>query len=63
MLIGELVPEGLKYLRNNSQSPYRSAFDHVLVDEFQDLNCSEQQLVELLSSGSLVVIGDEDQSI
>ncbi|MBH0177462.1 MAG: ATP-dependent helicase [Nitrospira sp.] len=63
MLIGELIPEGLQYLRLNPHSPYRSAFDHVLVDEYQDLNRAEQQLVELLSNGSLVVIGDEDQSI
>lgn len=63
MLIGELIPEGLQYLRLNPQSPYRSAFDHVLVDEYQDLNRAEQQLVELLANGSLVVIGDEDQSI
>jgi DNA helicase II / ATP-dependent DNA helicase PcrA len=63
MLIGELITEGLQYLRLNPHSPYRSAFDHVLVDEYQDLNRAEQQLVELLANGSLVVIGDEDQSI
>lgn len=64
MLIGELVPEGLKYIRLNSGSPYRAAFDHVLVDEYQDLNRAEQQFVEFLANnGSLVVIGDEDQSI
>ena len=63
MLIGELIPEGIKYLRNNPQSPYRTAFDHVLVDEYQDLNRAEQRLVDLLANGSLVVIGDEDQSI
>lgn len=63
MLIGELIPEGIKYLRLNAQSPYRTAFDHVLVDEYQDLNRAEQQLVEYLANGSLVVIGDEDQSI
>jgi len=63
MLIGELIPEGLKYLRLNPNSPYRAAFDHVLVDEYQDLNRAEQQLVEFLVNGSLVVIGDEDQSV
>ena len=63
ILIGELIPEGIKYLRNNAQSPFRTAFDHVLVDEYQDLNRAEQELIELLSNGSLVVIGDEDQSI
>lgn len=63
MLIGELIPEGLRYLRLNPQTPYRSMFDNVLVDEYQDLNRAEQQLVESLANGSLVVIGDEDQSI
>lgn len=63
ILIGELIPEGLQYLRLNPHSPYRSAFDHVLVDEYQDLNRAEQHLVELLANGSLAVIGDEDQSI
>lgn len=63
MLIGELIPEGIKYLRNNPQSPYRTNYDHLLVDEYQDLNRAEQHLVDLLAGGSLVVIGDEDQSI
>ncbi len=63
MLIGELIPEGLKYLRLNPASPYRTAFDHVLVDEYQDLNRAEQQLVEIMTNGSYVVIGDEDQSV
>ena len=63
MLIGELIPEGLKYLRHDPDSPYRTAFDHVLVDEYQDLNRAEQQLVEIMANGSYVVIGDEDQSV
>ena len=63
MLIGELIPEGLKYLRLNPASPYRAAFDHVLVDEYQDLNRAEQHLVEIMANGSYVVIGDEDQSV
>jgi len=63
MLIGELIPEGLKYLRLNPASPYRTAFDHVFVDEYQDLNRAEQQLVEIMANGSYVVIGDEDQSV
>ncbi|HBR09755.1 TPA: hypothetical protein DD712_00660 [Candidatus Acetothermia bacterium] len=64
MLIGELVPETLRYLRDNPLSPYRRAFDHVLVDEYQDLNRAEQVLLDLLAEGgTLTVIGDEDQSI
>ncbi len=63
MLISELIPEGIKYLRNNPRSPYRTAFDHLLVDEYQDLNRAEQYLVDLLAGNNLVVVGDEDQSI
>jgi superfamily I DNA/RNA helicase len=64
MLIGELVPQTLRYLRENPASPYRGAFEHVLVDEYQDLNRAEQVLLDLLAeAGHLIVIGDEDQSI
>ena len=64
MLIGELVPVALRYLRDNPNCPERRQFDHVLVDEYQDLNRAEQSLIDLLSeNGKLTVIGDEDQSI
>lgn len=64
ILIGELVPETLRYLRENPASPHRGMFDHVLVDEYQDLNRAEQFLLDLLAeAGHLIVIGDEDQSI
>lgn len=64
MLIGELVPESLRYLRENPASPHRAMFEHVLVDEYQDLNRAEQVLLDLLAeAGHLIVIGDEDQSI
>ena len=64
MLIGELVPESLRYLRENPASPHRTTFEHVLVDEYQDLNRAEQVLLDLLvGTGHLIVIGDEDQSI
>lgn len=63
MMVGELVPETLRYLRSNPAAPERQRFKHVLVDEYQDLNRAEQAIVELLAAGSLVVVGDEDQSI
>lgn len=64
ILIGELVPETLRYLRDNPASEDRQAFDHILVDEYQDLNRAEQDLLNLMAeSGALAVIGDEDQSI
>lgn len=64
MLIGELVPVTLSYLRNNPACHERSAFVHVLVDEYQDLNKAEQVLIDLLADDrNLVVAGDDDQSI
>ncbi len=64
MLLSELVPETLKYLRNNPGCVELQQYTHVLVDEYQDLNRAEQSVIDLLSKrGSLTVIGDEDQSI
>ena len=64
MLIGELVPVSLRYLRENPALPHRATFEHVLVDEYQDLNRAEQVLLDLLAeAGHLIVVGDEDQSI
>jgi superfamily I DNA/RNA helicase len=64
ILIGELVPLALQYLRDNPACPERQAFDHVLVDEFQDLNKAEQVLVDILGQNcNQFVVGDADQSI
>ena len=64
MLIGELVSEALRFLRNNPEAYARSAFDHVIVDEYQDLNKAEQDLINLLAGrGATAIVGDVDQSI
>jgi superfamily I DNA/RNA helicase len=64
MLIGELVPQALRYLRENPACEERYLFDHTLIDEYQDLNRSEQELLDLLAgAGTLTIVGDEDQSI
>jgi len=64
MLIGELVPEALRYLRNNPGCEARAAYDHVIVDEYQDLNRAEQDLLQLLSGDrAIALVGDVDQSI
>lgn len=64
MLIGELVPFAFKYLRDNPAAPELCKYDHVLVDEYQDLNKAEQEVAaQLASHGHLVVVGDDDQSI
>lgn len=64
MLIGEVVPEAYKYLIANPHADALSAFDHIIVDEYQDLNALEQQLLDhLAENGSLCIAGDDDQSI
>ena len=64
MLVGEIVPVTLTYMRNNPMCPERSKFDHVIVDEYQDLNRAEQVLIDLLAEQAMLsIIGDEDQSI
>lgn len=64
MLIGEVIPEALKYLRNNPRAEERSMFQYVFVDEYQDLNKAEQELINTIAAHcSFMVIGDEDQSI
>ena len=44
---------------------YRSRFQHVLVDEYQDTNSVQYRLTNLLASAhrNLCVVGDDDQSI
>jgi len=64
ILIGELVPLSLGFLRDNPAAEIFPGFDHVLVDEYQDLNKSDQTLVQALAQrGTLTVIGDDNQSI
>jgi DNA helicase-2/ATP-dependent DNA helicase PcrA len=64
MLIGELVPLAIGFVRANPARNALPEFDHVLVDEYQDLNKSDQDLVRRLAeSCALLVIGDDNQSI
>ncbi len=64
MLIGEVVPLALDFVKQNPAHPDIPHFDHVLVDEYQDLNRADQELIDALAQGSAVtIVGDEDQSI
>ncbi len=64
MLIGELVPLALDYIRRNPASPHAPSFEHVIADEYQDLNRADQELIDALArNGTITVIGDEDQSV
>ena len=63
MLIGEVVH--LCVVGLESRDIPRGMFDHVVIDEYQDLTAAEQELVRLVwsSTGALIVLGDDDQSI
>jgi DNA helicase-2/ATP-dependent DNA helicase PcrA len=63
MLIDEVV--NLARVALESGDIPGGEFDHVIIDEYQDLTAAEQHLVEEIwsKSGSLVVLGDDDQSI
>ena len=64
MLIGEVIPEIYRYLSTNPGAPEREEFNHILVDEYQDLNKAEQAIIELLADDADVcIVGDDDQSI
>jgi DNA helicase-2/ATP-dependent DNA helicase PcrA len=64
MLVGELIPLTLRFIQQNPASEAIPPFEHVLVDEYQDLNRAEQELIDYLArEGSLTVIGDDCQSI
>ena len=63
MLIGYVVSLCVSGLESEDIRP--SIYDHVVIDEYQDLTAAEQELVGLLWSrnGSLTVMGDDNQSI
>lgn len=64
MLVGEVVPLTLAYLRQNPNAAERQGYSQVLADEYQDLNRAEQVLIDLLSADvDLAIVGDDDQSI
>jgi superfamily I DNA/RNA helicase len=51
----------LQLLRENPAAIPR--YEHVLVDEYQDVNSAQQQLLSLLAPKNLFVVGDPRQSI
>lgn len=64
MLIGEVIPEAIRYLKYNPASDAIGAYDVILVDEYQDLNKAEQEFIRLIrGDASAVIVGDDDQSI
>ena len=64
MLIGEVIPYLVRYLKNDPTAAEHAEFDHVLADEYQDLNKAEQTAIAYLSQkAQICIVGDDDQSI
>ena len=64
LTVGELIPLAVTFLRQNPINDAVTAFEHIIVDEYQDLNRADQMLIELISENSNVtIVGDDDQSI
>jgi DNA helicase II / ATP-dependent DNA helicase PcrA len=64
MLIGEVIPYLVRYLKNNPTADEHGEFDHVLADEYQDLNKAEQTAIAyLVEKAHICIVGDDDQSI
>ena len=64
ILIGEVIPLTFRLLVNNPVGPEDAIFDHVVVDEYQDLNRAEQYVIDMLAHyGNTTIVGDADQSI
>ena len=64
ILVGEVIPIAIDFLRNNPAVLFIGEYEYILVDEFQDLNKSEQEFIRLIrGDANLVIVGDDDQSI
>lgn len=64
MMIGEVIPLAIEHLKYNPASAAIGFFDVILVDEYQDLNKSEQEFIRLIrGDADIVIVGDDDQSI
>jgi DNA helicase-2/ATP-dependent DNA helicase PcrA len=63
----DLLTQSVRLLQENEdlQERYRSQFEFVLVDEYQDTNSLQCNFIELLTGrdGNLMVVGDDAQSI
>jgi len=55
------IIDAIKFLRGNPEAV--PEFEHVLVDEYQDVNAMQIDLLGLLKPGNLFAVGDPRQSI
>lgn len=62
--VGELIPLAVTFLKQNPVNDAVTSFEHIIVDEYQDLNRADQVLIELIGkSSNISIVGDDDQSI
>jgi DNA helicase-2/ATP-dependent DNA helicase PcrA len=64
MLIGEIIPYFVRYLKENPKAKEHTEYKQLLVDEYQDLNKAEQTAIAYLGQqADVCIVGDDDQSI
>jgi DNA helicase II / ATP-dependent DNA helicase PcrA len=63
----DFIPLAIDILQSNLNAQHRwcSSVEHLIVDEYQDVNRGQQRLLELLSANhaDVMVVGDDDQTI
>lgn len=63
----DLIEKPVRLFRDHPEvlTLYRGKYDHVLIDEYQDINAAQYELVRMLAGGhgNLSVVGDDAQSI
>ncbi len=63
----DFVPLAIDYLETNDSARHQwcGPVDHLIIDEYQDVNHGQQRLLELLSGGEadVMAVGDDDQTI
>jgi DNA helicase-2/ATP-dependent DNA helicase PcrA len=63
----DFVPTAVRLLLHSEKlrSQWCERMDHIIVDEYQDVNYAQQQLLKLLAGqrADMMVVGDDDQTI
>jgi len=67
LTFSDFVPLAIDILQNDSYAYQKwcNDLEHVIVDEYQDINYGQQRLIELLAGdhAHVMVVGDDDQTI
>lgn len=62
----DYVPYAINILESGAlRNAFAGQYDHLIVDEYQDINYGQQRLIELLAGkrADVMVVGDDDQTI